>query len=133
MPVGPMSSKMPQLYIHYFGNESSKSLLEASGIIKKTSGELVSLKSKQCPNCNESNKQDSKFCVHCRMVLTYDAYNETLDEQKKKEDKLAIIEGQFNTTQSQMRALVNELGLHAISINFSSSHSHSSVIMNLTL
>ena len=52
------------------------------------------------------------------MVLTYDAYNETLDEQKKKEDKLAIIEGQFNTMQSQMRALVNELGLHAISKTF---------------
>ena len=105
-----MSSKMPQLYIHYFGNESSKSLLEANGIIKKTNGELVSLKSKQCPNCNEPNKQDSKFCVHCRMVLTYDAYNETLDEQKKKEDKLAIIEGQFNTMQSQMRALITALG-----------------------
>ncbi len=27
-----MSSKMPQVYIHYFGNESSKSLLEAYGI-----------------------------------------------------------------------------------------------------
>ena len=44
------------------------------------------------------------------MVLTYDAYNETLDEQKKKEDKLAIIEGQFNTMQSQMRALITALG-----------------------
>jgi len=30
-----MSSKMPQVYIHYFGNESSKSLLELKGVIKK--------------------------------------------------------------------------------------------------
>ena len=30
-----MSSKMPQAYIHYFGNESSKSLLQLKGIIKK--------------------------------------------------------------------------------------------------
>jgi hypothetical protein len=44
------------------------------------------------------------------MVLTYDAYNETLDEQKKKEDKLTVIEGQFNTMQSQMRALITALG-----------------------
>lgn len=29
-----MSSRMPQVYIHYFGNESSKSLLEAYGIEK---------------------------------------------------------------------------------------------------
>ena len=44
------------------------------------------------------------------MVLTYDAYNETLDEQKKKEDKLTVIEGQFDTMQSQMRALITALG-----------------------
>jgi hypothetical protein len=44
------------------------------------------------------------------MILTYDAYNETLDEQKKKEDKLTVIEGQFNTMQSQMRALITALG-----------------------
>ena len=32
-----MSSKMPQIYIHYFGNESVNSLLEAKGVIKKGS------------------------------------------------------------------------------------------------
>jgi predicted nucleic acid-binding Zn ribbon protein len=40
------------------------------------------LKPKQCPNCNEPNKPDSKFCAKCRMVLTYDAYNETIEEQR---------------------------------------------------
>ena len=30
-----MSSKMPQVYIHYFGTESSKSLLEVKGIINR--------------------------------------------------------------------------------------------------
>lgn len=30
-----MSSKMPQIYIHYFGNESTRSLLEARGFIKQ--------------------------------------------------------------------------------------------------
>ena len=44
------------------------------------------------------------------MVLTYDAYNETLDEQKKKEDKLTVMEGQFNTMQSQMHTLITALG-----------------------
>jgi integrase/recombinase XerD len=31
---GP-NSKMPQIYLHYFGNESSESLLEAYGILPK--------------------------------------------------------------------------------------------------
>jgi hypothetical protein len=29
-----MTSKMPQVYIHYFGTESPRSLLEAKGIVK---------------------------------------------------------------------------------------------------
>jgi hypothetical protein len=85
-------------------------VLEAYGIVTKDRKLSDALRSKQCPNCNEPNKPDSKFCAHCRMVLTYDAYNETLDEQKKKEDKLTVIEGQFNTMQSQMHALITALG-----------------------
>ncbi len=104
------NSNMPQKYLHYFGNEASESLLEAYGIVTKDQKLSVALRPKQCPNCNEPNKPDSKFCAHCRMVLTYDAYNETLDEQKKKDDKLTVIEGKFNTMQSQMRALITALG-----------------------
>lgn len=44
------------------------------------------------------------------MVLTYDAYNETLESQKEKEDRLATIENQFNTMQSQMQSLLSSLG-----------------------
>ena len=31
---------------------------------------------------------DSKFCAKCRMVLTYDAYNETIEEKQRKNDEL---------------------------------------------
>lgn len=44
------------------------------------------------------------------MVLTYDAYSETLENQKEKEDKLSIMEKQFNTMQSQMQTLISSLG-----------------------
>ena len=44
------------------------------------------------------------------MVLTYDAYNETLDNQKEKEDRLTAIENQFNTMQSQIQSLLSSLG-----------------------
>jgi TolA-binding protein len=44
------------------------------------------------------------------MVLTYDAYNETLEIQKEKEDRLTIIEKQFNTMQSQIQSLLSSLG-----------------------
>lgn len=41
--------------------------------------------------------------------MTYNAYCETLEEQKKKEDKLSVMEDKFNTMQSQMQALINAL------------------------
>jgi hypothetical protein len=40
------------------------------------------------------------------MVLTYDAYSETLELQKQKEDKLSVMEGQFSFMQTQMQALI---------------------------
>ena len=71
-------------YEHYFGNESCESILEAHGIIAKDHKIADFLRPKQCPNCNEPNKPDSKFCAKCRMVLTYYAYNETLEKAARK-------------------------------------------------
>src|SRR5918994_6180043 len=70
-------SQMHLKYLHYFGSESNTSLLEAYGLIDKNI-QIDQLRPKQCPNCSEPNKIDSKFCAKCRMVLTYDAYTETL-------------------------------------------------------
>jgi integrase len=81
-------SQMHLKYLHYFGNESSDSILEAYGIITKDKVQSNILRSKQCTNCNESNKPDSRFCAKCRMVLTYDAYSETLEKQQEKESEM---------------------------------------------
>jgi hypothetical protein len=77
-------SQMHLKYLHCFGNESNESLLEAYGIIDKGI-QIDQLRPKQCPNCSEPNKVDSKFCAKCRMVLSYDAYNETLEKQKEED------------------------------------------------
>lgn len=76
---------MVEIYTHEFGNESSQLLLQAYDIIPDNTQENNTLKPRQCPNCNEPNKPDSKFCAKCRMVLTYDAYSETLEKQQEKE------------------------------------------------
>ena len=95
-------SQMHLKYLHYFGNESNESLLEAYGIVPPGQ-QIDQLKPKQCPNCSEPNKPDSKFCAKCRMVLTYNAFNQTLENQKEKEDRLTIIE-------EQMKNLISALG-----------------------
>ena len=79
------TSKMPQVYIHYFGTESSNSLLEAYGITKSESTSSFPLKTIQCPNCNEPNKPGERFCISCKMVLKYDSYKQTVENELKKE------------------------------------------------
>ena len=101
------SSNMHLKYLHYFGNESNDSILQAYGIIPKDKEAVDVLRPKQCPNCSELNKPDSKFCAKCRMVLTYDAYNETLEGQKQKEDQLNTVQSQLNSMQSQIQSLMS--------------------------
>ena len=103
-------SNMHLKYLHYFGNESNDSILEAYGIISKDKQISEALRPKQCPNCTEPNKPDSKFCAKCRMVLTYDAYNETVEEKQQNENKFKMMEDRFNSMQSQMQTLITALG-----------------------
>jgi integrase/recombinase XerD len=53
--------------------------------------QIDQLRPTHCPNCNNANKPDARFCVKCCLVLSYDAYEETLKEQEKQKmdmDKL---------------------------------------------
>jgi hypothetical protein len=83
-------SKMPQIYVHYYGNESSESILEAYGLKPKLE-DINKLKPVSCPNCGELNKIDSKFCVKCRMILSYDGYIETIQDSEKQKSQLELI------------------------------------------
>jgi integrase len=97
-------SQMHLKYLHYFGNESSESLLEAYGL-KSKAEEFDKLKPKQCSNCSEPNKIDSKFCAKCRMVLNYDAYQETVEDKTAKEDRLTTVEKQLQALMSAMGSM----------------------------
>jgi len=120
-------STMHLKYVHYYGNESTDVLLEAYGIspINKNNKDeqgnnniLVNKKlstPKQCPNCSEANTVDSKFCVKCKMILTYDAYTQTIEEQAKKDKRLEELEKSFQAqleTQRKQQELLESLWLH---------------------
>ena len=111
------SSQMHLKYEHWFGNESSEALLEAYGVLtpEDSNPYIDTFKPKACPNCSESNIPDSKFCKKCRMVLTYDAYQETLEEQAKKDKRLEELEKSFQAqleTQRKQQELLEDLWLH---------------------
>jgi integrase len=102
-----MSSEMPQVYIH-LQDESSNIILEKYGIVNSKDKEFDFniLKSKYCPNCNEPNKNESKFCGKCKMVLSYDSYTETIEKQNEKESEIQIMKKQIQIlTESQKEIL----------------------------
>ena len=100
------NSNMAQKYIHYFGNESSESLLEAYGIVTKDNLATNILNPKICYNCNEGNTQDAKFCSKCQMVMSLEGYQEALNLEKNREDETKSMKEQLNSLQSQMRSLI---------------------------
>ncbi|MGI0033964.1 MAG: phage integrase N-terminal SAM-like domain-containing protein [Nitrososphaeraceae archaeon] len=106
------TSSMHQKYVHYFGNESSESILEAYGLINKNKQEIDKLKPKACPNCNEQNKLDSKFCSKCRMVLSYDAYTQVIDEnESEKQSEITKLRNEFDEMKATMKDMTDLMKL----------------------
>ena len=99
-------SQMHLKYLHYFGNESNESLLEAYGIIDKGI-QIDQLRPIQCPNCSEPNRPGSRFCSKCRMVLSYDAYSESFLGTKENLTQATV--NQFSEELFRMRQEIEEL------------------------
>ena len=66
------------------------------------------LKPKQCPNCDEPNKLESKFCSKCKFVLSFDAFNEGLEEKAKAAKETEEIKKQLGDLQLQQQIMKAE-------------------------
>jgi site-specific recombinase XerD len=100
------NSKMVEIYTHEFGNESSQLLLQAHGIIPTNAQEENILKPLQCRHCNEPNKPESRLCTKCGMVLTYDAYKETLEKEKQRELEVQNLREDIKSMHKQMNQIM---------------------------
>ena len=58
------------------------------GTVSKSNTPIDTLNPKTCPNCNEGNAQDAKFCSKCKMLMSFDGYQEVLQEQQQKDKDL---------------------------------------------
>ncbi len=102
------NSDMPRRYIHLFGNAACEDLLQAYGFVDKEKQAFNGLQSKQCPNCSEPNKPHSKFCAKCHMVLTYDAYSETIEERQQKESEVKELREKYEQEMKTIREEMNK-------------------------
>ena len=99
-----------QKYQHYYADDGIDAMLLADGL--SITGAVGAhnkkglLKPRQCPNCSESNKPDSKFCTKCRFVLSFDAFNEVTNESERQKQELAAFKEQQKEMQQQIAALM---------------------------
>jgi hypothetical protein len=129
---------MIEIYTHELAGESSEDLLLAYGIdVKKKNAATAttindkgenkaaeassSLYPKACPHRSEPNKPTSKFCVNCQMVLTFDAFNETIEEAektKKEFEQLKKNQKRIEKTMSSMLKVImglsNTVEIHTL-------------------
>lgn len=110
-----MNSNMPQVYLHYFGNESSESILEAYGL-KPSTVATDKLKPVQCPNCGIDNKLDSKFCAKCRLALTMQAWNEAIEEKDSLKNEL----DEFRKEMQEMKSTIVSQTFEAVNTKIQS-------------
>lgn len=110
-------SQMHLKYLHYYGNESSNSLLQEYGILSKDNEKADVLRPKSCPNCNEPNRPDQRFCVKCKLALTYEAWNEKEDELTALKKQMSIMEQtqrheieNWKRTQKELQELLQDGG-----------------------
>ncbi|CAN5160709.1 hypothetical protein BH18THE2_BH18THE2_23310 [soil metagenome] len=102
------NSDMPKRYVHLFGNAACEEVLEAYGLVDHNPN-VFGLQSRQCPQCSEPNKPDSKFCAKCRMVLTYDAYNEAVEEKQDKDKEVQNLKEQMLSMQEAQKDILDLL------------------------
>jgi hypothetical protein len=120
------NSDMIEIYTHELAGESSEDLLLAYGIdVKKKNAATAttindkgenkaaeassSLYPKACPHRSEPNKPTSKFCVNCQMVLTFDAFNETIEEAEKTKEEFEQLKKNQKRIEKTMSSMLKVL------------------------
>jgi integrase/recombinase XerD len=81
------SSNMIEVYTHELKGESFEDVMLACGVDlrdrKERELQLQELSGKHCPYCRMLNIPDARFCTECKLALTIDAFNETMEEKAK--------------------------------------------------
>ncbi|MFZ0514144.1 MAG: hypothetical protein WAM14_21240, partial [Candidatus Nitrosopolaris sp.] len=97
-------SQMPSRYIHLFGDESSKSLLESYGAIEKDKQRSDLLKPTECVRCHERNTPNAKFYANpkCRIMLSNEGYVENIESQTKSDKEFQRLKEEYDLVKNKM-------------------------------
>lgn len=100
-----------QKYQHYLSDDSFEAMLIIDGIAAPAAASVKGkarnlLKPRICPNCDEGNKPESKFCVKCKFVLSFDAFNEVTNEAGETRKMLEEFKTKHEETKKELLELI---------------------------
>lgn len=100
-------------YQHYYNDDGLEGVLtEMDGLVlpgsKGDKKGKSPLKPKQCPNCDESNKPESKFCAKCKFVLSFDSFNEAIQEKENAKQEIEQMKLQHELDIQELKEDVQE-------------------------
>jgi integrase len=110
-------SNMHYKYVHFSRGESMKDLLRAKGILKDEKQSVNILQPKTCPHCRELNKPDSHFCFKCSFVMSFEAYQKSVEEREKKDQEIQGLRKQTQILSEQLAAVIEQQQQHANSFD----------------
>jgi hypothetical protein len=98
-------SQMHHKYVHLGGGEASNDLLKAKGMIKDDKHSVNILSPKICPNpnCKESNRPDAQFCYRCNFIISFEGYQKSVEEHKRKEQEILELKDQMAQSKQEIK------------------------------
>jgi integrase/recombinase XerD len=103
-----------QKYQHYYNDDGFDAMLTMMDGLKPSSSfsrssQKGTLKPKQCPNCSESNTPESKFCVKCKFLLSYDAFNEVTKQAEERTKEIEQVQQRLKNMEEKIMDLTHAL------------------------
>jgi integrase len=101
-----------QKYQHYYNDDSFDAMLTMmDGLAPPSTAKAIGkykhlLKPRHCPNCDEMNKLENRFCAKCKYVLTYDAFNETVQDAERTKKELEQIKSRQNAFEGALKKMI---------------------------
>jgi hypothetical protein len=104
-----------QKYQHYMADDAFDAMLTlADGLISPNSPSLKGKKSplrpRLCPNCDESNKPEARFCSKCKFVLSWDVYNESIQSAEQSKQEAQEMRKQITELTKTQQIILKNLG-----------------------
>lgn len=104
---------MIERYTHLNGTEAKTRILEHKGLLPKDKETKNVLQPRTCPNpvCQAQNTFDSKSCIRCSFIFSFEERQRQRQEQEAKDRDVQELKEELNAMRSEMNDVLEVLNI----------------------